>query len=135
MVHQWDFIGADNQLWTIEPTSDGYYKIKSKIGGKCLDIVGMDACNGAHIQIWEDVDGDNQKWSITQLAAKVAAEEKEPAAQKPAAKKTAAKKPAAKKPAAKKTAAKKPAAKKAKRPRQSKPQQKRLRPPRKRPRL
>lgn len=95
-IHLWEFTGADNQLWTLEPAGSGYYKIKSKSSGKVLDIAGMAAVEGARVQIWDDVDGDNQKWKLQEV--------------KPAAKKTAAKKaPAAK--TTKAAAAKKPAAK------------------------
>ncbi len=64
VVHQWDYKGLDNQLWYLEICEDGYYKIKSKLNHKCLDIAGISNENGAQIQIWDDVNGDNQKWKI-----------------------------------------------------------------------
>ena len=52
-VHQWDYLGKDNQLWELVPAGKGLYKIKSKLSGKVLDIVDMSAENGAHVQIWD----------------------------------------------------------------------------------
>ena len=86
-LHQWDYIGKDNQLWTLEPAADGRWKVRSKLSGRVLDIVGMSQENGARLQIWDDVDGENQAWKFTEVKA----------AKKPAAKKTAAKSAAAEK--------------------------------------
>ena len=93
-LHQWDYKGAANQLWLLEADEEGYYKIKSQLSGKCLDIAGISGENGSRLQIWEDVDGDNQKWTFAEI--KTARTAAKPAAKKPAAKKAAAAKPAAK---------------------------------------
>ena len=76
-THLWDYIGKDNQLWTLEPAADGRWKVRSKLSGRVLDIVGMSQENGASLQIWDDVDGENQAWKFTEVKA----------AKKPAAKK------------------------------------------------
>ena len=55
---------ASSQLWIVEPGNDGRVKIKSNLAGKCLDVVGMATDNGAGLQIWADVNGDNQFWTI-----------------------------------------------------------------------
>ena len=68
-------------FWTLEPAADGRWKVRSKLSGRVLDIVGMSQENGARLQIWDDVDGENQAWKFTEVKA----------AKKPAAKKTAAK--------------------------------------------
>ncbi|MEG1446270.1 MAG: RICIN domain-containing protein [Ruthenibacterium sp.] len=83
-LHQWEYIGKDNQLWSFEEAGNGY-KIKSKLSGKVLDVVGGKAGNGVHVQIWEDIGGENQIWKMTEV--------KENAAPK-AAKKASAKAPA-----------------------------------------
>ena len=62
--------------------------------------------DGARLQIWEDVNGENQQWIITEAIA-APAEKKAPAAKNTTTRKTAAKKPAAKKTSTRKTAAKK----------------------------
>lgn len=90
------------------------YKIVSKLSGRCLDVVGMSMEDGAGIQIWDYMGGDNQQWRIVDPTV--------PAAEKPVKKAAApsAKKSAAKttgKPAAKTTkAASKPAAEKSAKP-------------------
>lgn len=68
-LHQWDYIGKDNQLWTLEPAADGRWKVRSKLSGRVLDIVGMSQENGARLQIWDDVDGENQAWKFTEVKA------------------------------------------------------------------
>ena len=103
-----------NQKWIFEPVGDGLYKIVSKLSGRCLDVVGMSMEDGAGIQIWDYMGGDNQQWRIVDPTV--------PAAEKPVKKAAApsAKKSAAKttgKPAAKTTkAASKPAAEKSAKP-------------------
>lgn len=112
-------LGAENQLWLAEQQADGFFKLRSKVSGRCLDVVAMSVSDGARIQLWDDLDGENQKWMLIPVSAPKAekpVEEKKAPARKPAAKKAPAKKPAAEKApaekktaAAKKTAAKKPA--------------------------
>ena len=61
-VHQWEGAQASSQLWVVEPTNDGRVKIKSNLAGKLLDP-GMATENGTVLQIWADVNGDNQFWT------------------------------------------------------------------------
>ncbi|MEG1873742.1 MAG: RICIN domain-containing protein [Ruthenibacterium sp.] len=60
--------------------------MRSKLSGKVVDVVGMVTENGAHVQIWEDVDGENQQWAFTAVTAaapkKVAAPKKAVKAEK-----------------------------------------------------
>ena len=48
------------------------FKIKSKVSGKCVDVVGMSQEDGARLQIWEDLNGDNQQWKLVEVVAKKA---------------------------------------------------------------
>ena len=95
-VHQWEGAPASSQLWVVEPGNDGRVKIKSNLAGKCLDVIGMNTDNGAGLQIWADVNGDNQYWTIAEVtrkpktsakaaAAKEAAKAKEEAVEAPKA--------------------------------------------------
>ena len=68
-VHQWEGAPASSQLWVVEPTNDGRVKIKSNLAGKLLDA-GMTADNGTALQIWADVNGDNQFWTIAEVTRK-----------------------------------------------------------------
>jgi hypothetical protein len=47
--------------------SGSYYKITAKSSGKCLDVTGGSnavADNGARLQQWDYLGGDNQKWRV-----------------------------------------------------------------------
>ena len=68
-VHQWEGAPASSQLWVVEPTNDGRVKIKSNLAGKLLDP-GMATENGTVLQIWADVNGDNQFWTINEVTRK-----------------------------------------------------------------
>ena len=68
-VHQWESAQASSQLWVVEPTNDGRVKIKSNLAGKLLDP-GMATENGTVLQIWADVNGDNQFWTINEVTRK-----------------------------------------------------------------
>ena len=65
-------VHGSSQIWIVEPTNDGRVKVRSNLSGKCMDIVGMSRENGARLQIWQDVNGDNQLWTITQAKEKKA---------------------------------------------------------------
>ena len=67
-VHQWEGAQASSQLWVVEPTNDGRVKIKSNLAGKLLDP-GMATENGTVLQIWADVNGDNQFWTIDEAVS------------------------------------------------------------------
>ena len=85
----------------MQPVKGGFVKLKSMLSGKVLDIAGIAAGNGARVQIWEDVNGDNQLWRLTEVKPETAPAQQ---AEKPAAKKAPKKAAPAKKPAAKKAA-------------------------------
>ena len=68
-VHQWEGAPASSQLWVVEPSNDGRVKIKSNLAGKLLDA-GMSADNGTPLQIWADVNGENQYWTINEVTRK-----------------------------------------------------------------
>jgi hypothetical protein len=53
-----------NQLWTLEPTDVKYYLIRSSVVGKCLDVSGGSADNGAAIILWACHGGRNQHWEL-----------------------------------------------------------------------
>lgn len=53
---------ADNQLWTIEPQSDGYYLLLSKKSAKALAISGESLEKGARAVQWTKSTADHFKW-------------------------------------------------------------------------
>ncbi len=62
-VVQWDYLGSDNQLWSLVPVG-AYYKIVAKHSGKCLDVTGGSRDAGAALIQWDCHGGDNQLFSI-----------------------------------------------------------------------
>jgi hypothetical protein len=66
-VHQWDWLGGNNQKWILTPQADGSYQITSKHSGKCLDLdlsKGPDSVNGTNVHQWDWLGGNNQKWIL-----------------------------------------------------------------------
>ena len=46
---QWDYWGGGNQRFRLDPVGDGFYRIMLEHSGKCLDVAGISAANGAPI--------------------------------------------------------------------------------------
>jgi Pectate lyase./Ricin-type beta-trefoil lectin domain. len=46
---------------------NGRYQIISVYSGKAIDVDGFSQENGANIMLWDDLDGTNQQWDITDL--------------------------------------------------------------------
>ena len=111
-----------SQMWELCPTPEGTVRLRSSwAGGKCVDTVGMGAEAGAVLQIWQEVPGADQLWTIAEVkdrAKRTAKKTAEPAVEAaPAAeavapaeeKKAPVKKPAARKPRTTKKAVAEPA--------------------------
>ncbi len=64
-ICQWDFTGADNQLWKVAEAGDGLYYIKSVSTGKNLEVYGFSQDNGGRLTQWDNTSGKNQQWDIT----------------------------------------------------------------------
>jgi Ricin-type beta-trefoil lectin domain len=63
-IVQYPFWGGANQIWTVNPTSDGYYTISANNSGKCMDVNGSSTLDGTAVTQWSCTGTDNQKWSI-----------------------------------------------------------------------
>ena len=65
-VQQWDYTGADNQKWNLEPAGDNYYKICAEHSGKCLDVLGFATEAGANVgqHTCYDPPATNQRWKL-----------------------------------------------------------------------
>lgn len=61
-IIQYPSHGGDNQLWTIEPTSDGYVRIVARHTGKLLDVEGASIYDGAQVIQYTGHGGANQQW-------------------------------------------------------------------------
>ncbi len=63
VIEQWPYEAQSYQIWTVTPTSDGYYSISSK-AGSCMDVRAVSKSNGAAVQQWTCSGQPNQKWSL-----------------------------------------------------------------------
>lgn len=51
-VHQWDYVGGDNQKWKLVSTGDGYWYLESVNSGLVLDGAGWGTADGTNIIQW-----------------------------------------------------------------------------------
>jgi hypothetical protein len=68
-VHQWDYVGGNNQKWNVTHLGSGQYQIMSVHAGKSLDASGAGTANGTNVQIWTYVGANQQKWTISSLGS------------------------------------------------------------------
>jgi hypothetical protein len=61
---QRDCSGKDNQKWEFSPIGDGYYSIKARQTGKCMDVVGSGTQWGIFLDQWDCAGVDNQKFKL-----------------------------------------------------------------------
>ena len=50
------------QMFTVQNTDDGWYKLVNAFSGKCLDVAGAGANNGTNVQLCSDNGTNAQKW-------------------------------------------------------------------------
>ena len=71
-IIQWQCHGGENQQWRLELVADfgGYFyaRIVSRHSGKCLDVSGGSADDGASIIQWQCHGGENQNWLLLRPA-------------------------------------------------------------------
>ena len=79
-IRLWSYEGQPWQQWIFEEAAEGQYRIKNRFTGKVMDLamsgvvidlVGMRVDNGTQAQIWRDVFGENQLWSIQPVPDKL----------------------------------------------------------------
>ncbi|MDP4183193.1 MAG: RICIN domain-containing protein [Bacillota bacterium] len=66
-IVQKTYVGADSQLWKIEPVKEGYYKITSKHSGKCLSVKDSGLNNGVGLVQMNYTGKDNQLFSFDEV--------------------------------------------------------------------
>lgn len=68
-VFQYGTNAADNRLWKIDATSDGYYTLTNKRSGKVLDVSGgpTATADGVPLIQWTNTAGSHQQWKLTPL--------------------------------------------------------------------
>jgi hypothetical protein len=60
----WALTGANNQLWTIDSSLDGYYRFKSINSGKCLNVQNASTADGAPVIQWPCGASPNELWKV-----------------------------------------------------------------------
>ena len=63
-IIQWPVHGGDNQVWTLEPASDGYMRIVARHSGKAMDVEFASADDGARVIQYTPHGGANQQWLL-----------------------------------------------------------------------
>ena len=56
--------GGDNQVWTLEPASDGYVRIVARHSGKAMDVAFASPDDGARVIQFTPHGGANQQWLL-----------------------------------------------------------------------
>jgi hypothetical protein len=63
-LHQWSWLNADNQKFSLRATSDGYYFLVARNSGKCVDVESSYMGDGVTVWQWSWNGNDNQKFSL-----------------------------------------------------------------------
>ncbi|GHH04078.1 RICIN domain-containing protein [Comamonas sp. JC664] len=66
-IHQWACHTGASQLWTMEPTDNGYVRFVSRHSGKALDVRDVSTADGARLQQWGYSGGGNQQFRAVSL--------------------------------------------------------------------
>ncbi|MGQ1787400.1 RICIN domain-containing protein [Saccharicrinis sp. GN24d3] len=66
-IYQWEYVGQENQQWSIEQIENGKYRIVARHSGKVLDIYSWNPDNGGNVVQWSWVNYENQKWKIEKV--------------------------------------------------------------------
>lgn len=64
-IIQFPYWGGSNEIWNLTDMGNGYFTLKPRNSGLCLDVAGISQADGARIQQYSCNGGDNQKWSFT----------------------------------------------------------------------
>jgi hypothetical protein len=55
----------NSQQWVVEDIGAGRYRVRGAFSGRAVDINGASTANGAKVQLWDDVGGANQRFTLT----------------------------------------------------------------------
>jgi hypothetical protein len=63
-VQLWDYYGLNWQKFNITATDSGYYRFTpAHSTSSCLDVSGVSTADGANVQLWQWLGGNNQQWA------------------------------------------------------------------------
>jgi hypothetical protein len=63
-IHQWTYVGVNNQQFELTHVGNGTYKIISVASGKSLDVEGVSKNQGANVHQWDYLGGINQQFVL-----------------------------------------------------------------------
>jgi chitinase len=63
-IHQWSYVGGNNQKWTAVDKGNGYWQLRAVHSGKCIDVDAWGQNNGSNIIQWSCHDGGNQQFKL-----------------------------------------------------------------------
>jgi hypothetical protein len=64
-IHQWTYLGGNNQRWTVNNRGSSQYSIIGVQSGRGIDINNASTANGAKVQLWDYWGGNMQKFTFT----------------------------------------------------------------------
>lgn len=67
----WDDVKGANQQWYLEYASDGWFYIRNRHSGKCLDVSGSSTANTAVLNHWDYLGRTSQQWRFLPVGAAV----------------------------------------------------------------
>ena len=67
----WDDVKGGNQQWYLEYASDGWFYIRNRHSGKCLDVSGSSTANTAVLNHWDFLGRTSQQWRLIPVGAPV----------------------------------------------------------------
>lgn len=65
---QWDMLPRNNHLFELKKEDNGNYSIRAVHSRKVLDVVDRSTMDGAQVQQWDNLQGDNQQWKLIKAA-------------------------------------------------------------------
>lgn len=63
-IHQWSYVGGNNQKWRAIEKGNGAYQFQAVHSGKCMDVSASSKNNGANIDQWTCHSGLNQQFKL-----------------------------------------------------------------------
>jgi hypothetical protein len=60
--------GFSDQHWEFRPDSHGFYEIRNRVTGKCMEVYGFSTSDAGTVVQWDCWGGDNQKWIVAPSA-------------------------------------------------------------------
>ncbi len=63
-IHQWDYVGGNNQKWIAQDRGNGLWRFKAQHSNKCLRVKGGGTSNGTSIVQYSCSDNDDRRFQL-----------------------------------------------------------------------